>query len=92
MWRATRVTDDSEIRVPTRLSMLELGFAPVFYQFVDTIIEVKIAIEDHPAPAEYSRTRSNMQTERTGSHRRKHSFWGTSRSSSNRTQVSTSQV
>ncbi|EGV50217.1 hypothetical protein [Candidatus Endoriftia persephone] len=85
------VTDDSEIRVPTRLSMLELGFAPVFYQFVDTIIEVKIAIKI-TRTREYSRTRSNMQTERTGSHRRKRSFWGTSRSSSNRTQVSTSQV
>jgi hypothetical protein len=33
-----------EIRVPNRLSMLELGFAPVFYQFIDTIIEVKISI------------------------------------------------
>ena len=32
------------IRVPTRVSMLELGFAPVFYNFVDTIIEVKISI------------------------------------------------
>jgi len=32
------------IRVPTRVSMLELGFAPVFYSFVDTIIEVKISI------------------------------------------------
>ncbi len=31
-------------RVPQRVSMLELGFAPVFYQFVDTIIEVKIAV------------------------------------------------
>lgn len=26
-------------------SMMELGFAPTFYQFVDTIIEVKIAIK-----------------------------------------------
>ncbi|WP_203567267.1 hypothetical protein [Aestuariimicrobium ganziense] len=33
------------IRVPTRHSMMELGFAPTFYQFVDTIIEVKIAIK-----------------------------------------------
>ena len=32
------------LRVPTRVSMLELGFAPVFYSFVDTIIEVKISI------------------------------------------------
>lgn len=36
---------DSRIRVPMRLSMLELGFSPTFYQFVDTIIEVKIAIK-----------------------------------------------
>lgn len=33
------------IRVPVRLSMMELGFTPTFYQFVDTIIEVKIAIK-----------------------------------------------
>jgi hypothetical protein len=37
--------DDGLIRVPTRMSMLELGFSPTFYQFVDTIIEVKIAIK-----------------------------------------------
>jgi hypothetical protein len=34
----------AEILIPTRISMLELGFAPTFYQFVDTIIEVKISI------------------------------------------------
>jgi hypothetical protein len=27
------------------LSMIELGFTPTFYQFVDTLIEVKIAIK-----------------------------------------------
>lgn len=32
------------ISIPTRLSMLELGFTPTFYQFVDTIIEVRISI------------------------------------------------
>jgi hypothetical protein len=82
---------DSEIRVPTRLSMLELGFAPVFYQFVDTIIEVKIAIKI-TRTREYSVTRGRKTTERTNSHRRKRSFWGTKHSSSNRSQVSTSQV
>jgi hypothetical protein len=35
---------DTRIRVPTRISLLELGFAPVFYSFIDTIIEVKISI------------------------------------------------
>lgn len=33
------------IWVASRLSMLELGFTPTFYQFVDTIIEVKISIK-----------------------------------------------
>lgn len=33
------------VKVPLRVSMLELGFAPTFYQFIDTIIEVKIAIK-----------------------------------------------
>lgn len=32
-------------KIPSRVSMLELGFTPTFYQFVDTIIEVKIAIK-----------------------------------------------
>ncbi|MEY4928085.1 MAG: hypothetical protein RI894_2521 [Bacteroidota bacterium] len=36
---------DPTVLIPTRLSMLELGFSPTFYQFVDTIIEVKIAIK-----------------------------------------------
>ena len=38
------LADDKLITVPARLSMLELGFSPTFYQFVDTIIEVKISI------------------------------------------------
>lgn len=32
------------VQVSSRLSMLELGFSPTFYQFVDTIIEVRMAI------------------------------------------------
>ena len=35
---------EHQIQFPTRLSLLELGFTPTFYQFVDTIIEVKISI------------------------------------------------
>ncbi len=31
-------------RVPDKLSMMELGFTPTFYQFVDTVIEVKVAV------------------------------------------------
>lgn len=29
---------------PVRMSMLELGFTPTFYQFVETILEIKIAL------------------------------------------------
>jgi hypothetical protein len=30
--------------VPVKLSMLELGFTPTFYQFVETVIEVRVAL------------------------------------------------
>lgn len=33
-----------QVSIPQRLSMMELGFTPPFYQFVDTIIEVRMAI------------------------------------------------
>lgn len=55
---------DGMVRVPTRLSMLELGFTPVFYNFVDTIIEVKIAIKI-TRTREYTRTRSNKNTSKS---------------------------
>ncbi len=63
------ITDDSEeIRVPTRVSMLELGFTPSFYQFVDTIIEVKISIKI-TRTREYSVDRSRKTTRDTRTRR-----------------------
>ena len=88
---AQGMSGDEEIRVPTRLSMMELGFTPTFYQFVDTIIEVKIAIKI-TRTREFSRTRSNKTTDKTNSYRRKRSFWGTRRSAGSRNNVTTSQV
>ncbi len=85
------LSEDTEIRVPTRLSMMELGFTPVFYQFVDTIIEVKIAIKITNT-REYITTRTTKDMDRSSSYKRKRSFWGTNRSSENSSQVSTSQV
>lgn len=41
----TATNPNQFILVPSRISMLELGFSPTFYQFVDTIIEVKISIK-----------------------------------------------
>jgi hypothetical protein len=54
--------DATEIAVPTRVSLLELGFAPVFYSFIDTIIEVKIAIK---ITQENSSTTTTTDTGRT---------------------------
>ena len=82
---------DLEIRVPTRMSMMELGFGPTFYQFVDTIIEVKIAIKI-TRESEYTHTRKNNNSSVNSSSRRKRSFWGTRKSSSYGRNVSTSQV
>lgn len=68
---------DEVIRVPTRLSMMELGFTPTFYQFVDTIIEVKIAIK-MTRTREYSRTTSNATSESDSrsSRSRRGGIWG----------------
>lgn len=49
--------DESGARSPAWLSMLELGFVPNFYQFVDTVIEVKLALRvSQTAPAVDPRT------------------------------------
>lgn len=91
---------DTIIRVPTRLSMMELGFTPTFYQFIDTIIEVKIAIKITRS-YEYSRTTTTAS--RDSSFSRTKSKRGTgifgllrgsrrSNSYSGSSQVQTSQV
>lgn len=43
-YRIKATGTNTVVYIPTRVSMLELGFTPTFYQFVDTIIEVKISI------------------------------------------------
>jgi hypothetical protein len=76
---------DSNIFVASRVSMLELGFSPTFYQFVDTIIEVKITIRF--TEETNSSTNSSAST-RSGSVGFRFGF---GRAGLNR-QVSTSQV
>lgn len=71
------LTDDLQrtiIRVPTRLSMMELGFTPTFYQFVDTIIEVKIAIK---ITRSYAFSRTTKTAARDSSSNRNSSKRGT---------------
>jgi hypothetical protein len=77
------------IRVPVRRSMMELGFAPTFYQFVDTIIEVKIAIKI-TRESEYGVKRSS--TTKSTSNSAGFSFFGFAGKGSTDSNVVTSQV
>lgn len=80
-----------KIRVPTRVSMLELGFTPVFYQFVDTIIEVKIAIKI-TRTHESTTTRTATSNNTSAINNKRRSFFGTTKNSYSNTQVNTAQV
>ncbi|KHL26581.1 ribosomal protein S12 methylthiotransferase rimO [Croceibacterium mercuriale] len=89
---------NGQVRVPTRVSMLELGFTPTFYQFVDTIIEVKIAIKITRS-SEYTRARRDTRTAENKANsnsirlgRPTGSLFGVTRGNTQATQVSTSQV
>ena len=47
-----------------QLSLLELGFTPTFYQFIDTVIEVKIAVKISSEFASSTTTRGERKTSR----------------------------
>jgi hypothetical protein len=55
----TRVSFDGE-----QVSMIELGFTPTFYHFIDTIIEVKIAIKVSLEIASSTTIKGERKTER----------------------------
>lgn len=70
--------EDSEgnsitVRVPNRVSMLEVGFTPTFYQFVDTVIEVKMAIKMTSSENEST---SDQQTSSSSSQASSSSHYG----------------
>lgn len=57
------IDPSDEISLPRRISMMELGFTSTFYQFVDTIIEVKISIKyTQEGEVGYSRTTNNRSS------------------------------
>jgi hypothetical protein len=80
--------DDKGKTVPAQLSMMELGFTPTFYQFVDTLIEVKIAIR---ITREVERTRKVQDKDTVISHKNKRGALF-SPNSSGRLAVSTTTV
>src|SRR5436853_1433437 len=62
---------------PERVSMMELGFTPTFYQFIETLIEVKIAIKMTEETAA-ARTEKGYQRSATFSSTRNGIFYSTS--------------
>lgn len=84
--------DGAMARAPRLVSMMELGFTPTFYQFVDTTIEVKIAIkltsETSNSVNVSSKTETNSQSSTSDS-----GGWFSRRSEQvNSTTVQTTQV
>lgn len=86
-------------RIPAKMSMMELGFVPTFYQFVDTIIEVKISITINATTEAMSATAaSTTDVANRAAYSYQHSgYWwgsggGAAASASRGTTVTTSQV
>jgi hypothetical protein len=89
------IYDENHNRVPTKVSMMELGFVPTFYQFVDTIIEVKIAITIQATrEATASSARASTDVENRSAYTYQYGGWWYSgaASASHGTTVTTSQV
>ncbi|MCP4665875.1 MAG: hypothetical protein GY849_05875, partial [Deltaproteobacteria bacterium] len=70
-------------KIPNKVSALELGFAPTFYQFVDTIIEVKICIkvtelrnESKKVTGATTRSESSSSSGSWGWNRQGRGWWG----------------
>ncbi len=60
--REALITFDGE-----EMSLLELGFTPTFYQFVDTLIEVKVSIS-MSTERSYSHSRTTFSASGSGGH------------------------
>ena len=86
-------------RIPTKMSMMELGFVPTFYQFVDTIIEVKISITINAtteAMSSAAQARTDVENRAAYTYQYSGNWWwlcgGANVSASRGTTVTTSQV
>ena len=94
--RTANASSETVIYMPTKVSMLELGFSPTFYQFVDTIIEVKMSIT-YTQDEEYGWSTNTENTTNQTSNNTKSLGWlarpfGNSKTSTNTTSVRTSSV
>lgn len=69
---------------PQKVSMLELGFSPTFYQFTNNIIEVKIAIK-MTYDREYTRSVNTVTNSKKNRNRGIFSIFGAKNSATTRT-------
>jgi hypothetical protein len=90
--------DNAVVREPLKVSMMELGFTPTFYQFVDTIIEVRISITITGTTDSSTSTavQSDQRYAENNTYYRQRGWWWASQDAgfggSARTSVNTSQV
>lgn len=77
--------DQTGQAVPNWLSMMELGFVPNFYQFVDTVIEVKLALRVNQVAAPIDPVTGDVLPAPTGG-------WGAGNTRSNGIQVTSTPV
>lgn len=66
---------DKKKRIPKKVSMMELGFVPNFYQFVDTIIEVKIAIKTQSVEERSVNQEYDASSEYRSAHNNTYAGW-----------------
>jgi hypothetical protein len=78
------------LRVPQKVSMMELGFVPNFYQFVETIIEVRIDIHIHGSTDDTRSSAASTQAQQDTY--ANPGYWWWYNQGSRTTTVSTSQV
>lgn len=80
--------DDQGQRQANRLSMMELGFVPTFYQFVDTVIDMKLTLRLHRQSADSGALQGTPTTDqRAGGNAA-----GRSRQAKTKTVITTSPV
>lgn len=85
----TVVPQDSRIAVGGEsLSLLELGFSPTFYQFVDTLLEIKVSISMTLEQSSREEVTSTARTERSWTEGGFLGIGGTRRTQMNTTTVS----
>lgn len=87
---ADRTKLKAGVRVPQKLSMIELGFVPTFYQFVETTIDVRIDIHIHGSTDDSRSSTASASTQQASYSNS--GYWWWYNQGARTTSVTTSQV